>query len=129
MPDEATEHTDEATESEETTTEQPDETTDENTVDHATENADLRTVLQILVGEDVDLDTYLDDNLTYKRDGTPVFRLPQSKEAARSVPPKRSHLKAAAKQSTPKKQESTAKPSASERKAASERQFAEWQAE
>ena len=98
----------------------------EDSPDHAAENADLRVVLQAFVGDEVALDEFLNENLTYKRDGTPVFRMPESKEAEKSAAqPKRPRSRPAGR---PSKQ-SIANPtqSSTDQRKALEKRFAEWQ--
>ena len=95
--------------------------------DFESENSDLRTVLQTFVGEGVDLNEFLNDNLTYKRDGTPVFRMPDSKEASES----KSKSVAAPKRQRPRPQSSTSDQPQSQSKrdklSELEKRFAEWQ--
>ena len=110
---------------EQASTEQGEDNT-EDSPDHAAENADLRVVLQAFVGDEVALDEFLNENLTYKRDGTPVFRMPESKEAEKSAAqPKRPRSRPAGR---PSKQ-SIANPtqSSTDQRKALEKRFAEWQ--
>lgn len=104
--------------------EQTEETVDE--PDYAAENTELRSVLQAFVGEETDIDEFLNENLTYRRDGTPVFRMPESKEASQPTSktgaPKRPRTRTKPQQSTP-----AAQPSNRDQRLAMEKRFAEWQ--